>query len=611
MTDEPKVESDIEHRVVTLAGQGMSARAIARVLHIGRNRARRILCEHGQGRTEPHSALPQKRSHKTKRPSKLDPFMPKITDLFERYPDITAQRVFEELQAADYDGGYSIVKKLVREIRPQPAPKISRPTPTYGPGKMSESDWSPYKIRFLSGIVQEIQAFGYALPYSRRKCFSFHESNDLHALMDGHVKAFERLGGVAEVTKFDSQKPVVLRWEGGQPIYNLRFIDFATHYEFSPHACTRASPNEKPRVERSFWEIERSFLNGRSFVDLRDLNAQLVVWLDTICDVRKPKAGQRAILEAFAQEQPHLRPLPRHPYDTARVDYRVCDLEGCIVYQTNRYEVPYDHVTDILPVRVTATAIHIYAPDLREVAVHELRRKGAGERAKLPGREVPSRRRVDHERLEATFASLGDEATSFFAGLKQAQPRSTAYHARKIIALRERYSTADVHDALTHALSYGAFDFRSIERILLARATPRHLDVYVTEATREKLEAAWGPERTEPRALSEYDDLPCHGTQRRQQQQQQGDGPCHHDKAQPAPAQGANEAPCKTPPASNCASTSEPSASSTSTTTSSTPSSSGRSKKNPPTPPSSSGSLDTSLAPDSSDGSTDDSKPRE
>ena len=607
MTDEPKAMSKVEHEVVTLARQGMSARAIARALHIGRNRARRILREHGDARTEPHSALVEKKSHRTKRASKLDPFTPKITGLLERYPDITAQRVLEELLAAGYDGGSSIVKKRVREMRPPPAPKISRPTPTYGPGKMSESDGSPYKITFLSGIRQEIQALGYALPYSRRKCFSFHESNGLHALMDGHIQAFERLGGVAEVTKFDSQKPVVLRWEGGQPIYNPRFINFATHYEFLPHACTRASPNEKPRVERSFWELERSFLNGRSFVDLRDLNAQLVIWLDTVCDVRKPKPGQRAILDAFAQEQPHLRPLPRHHYDTARVAYRVCDLEGCIVYQTNRYEVPYDHVTDILPVRITATTIHIYAPDLREVATHELRRRGAGERAELLGRKVPSRRRVDHERLEATFASLGDEAASFFVGLARAQPRSTAYHAGKIIALRERYSTTDIHHALAHAMRYGAFDFHSIERILFARADPRQLDEYVTETTREKIEAAWGPERTEPRELSEYDDLPCH--RGRSAPRQRGDDPCPHDKNPPATGGAANEAPRKTPPASSCASTSETSASSTSTTRSSTPSSLAPSTSNPPTPPCSSGSSDTPLAPDSNDESSDGPKP--
>lgn len=600
MTHDPKAMDEHAHDVVTLAREGMSARAIARALHIGRNRVRRLMRKHARARAEPHSALPKKTPRA--RPSKLDRFAPKIADLLERYPDITAQRIFEELKAAGYEGGYSIVRMRVRAIRPRPPVKISLPTPTYAPGAMSESDWSPYKIPFRDGGVREVQAFGYALVYSRRKCFSFHETNDLHALMDGHILAFERLSGVAAQTKYDSQKPVVLRWEGGQPIYNPRFIDFATHYEFSPYACTRASPNEKPRVERSFWELERSFLNGRSFVDMRDLNAQLVDWLDTVCDVRKPRAGQRAILEAFAEERPHLSPLPRHHYDTARVGYRVCDLEGCVVYQTNRYEVPYDYVTDILPVRITAHAIHIYAPDLREVAVHELRRKGAGERAELSSRRVPDRRRPDYARLEASFAALGDGATDFFAGLRRAQPRSTAYHARKIIALRERYATADVHHALVHALRYGAFDYRSIERILLARAAPRRLDEYVTETTREKIETAWGRSHTVPRALSEYDELPCHRTR-----PQPGDDPCHHHEVLPvAPEQSAqpNLSPA-TQHAPSSASTSGPSASSASTMTSSTRSSISRSPASPPTPSSSSESSASPLAPVPSDGSSD------
>jgi len=32
--------------------------------------------------------------------------------------------------------------------------------------------------------------------------------------------------------------------------------------------CRKAAPNEKPRTERSFRELERSFLNGRSFIDV-------------------------------------------------------------------------------------------------------------------------------------------------------------------------------------------------------------------------------------------------------------------------------------------------------------------------------------------------------
>jgi transposase len=128
----------------------------------------------------------------------------------------------------------------------------------------------------------------------------------------------------------------VLRWEGRQPIYNPRFIDFATHYGFQVDACRPFHPNDKPRIERSFYELEKSFFNGRSFRDEDDLTEQLAHWQSTICDVRAHKKTKRTALELFAEERSHLLPLPAHHYDTARVSYRTCDIEGYVSWRGNR-----------------------------------------------------------------------------------------------------------------------------------------------------------------------------------------------------------------------------------------------------------------------------------
>ena len=187
-------------------------------------------------------------------------------------------------------------------------------------------------------------------------------------------------------------KSVVLRWEGRQPIYNPRFIDFATYYRFTPRACRPRHPNDKPGVERGFWDFERSFLNGRKFRDLVDMKQQLEQWMNEVSDKRPNRTTKMTPIERFAEEQPHLQPLPTHPYDTARVVYRVCDAEGRISFEGNRYEVPYQYVTEIVPVRITATEVFVYAADLTCIASHPRRRKGRGERAELPGRTVPASR---------------------------------------------------------------------------------------------------------------------------------------------------------------------------------------------------------------------------
>jgi hypothetical protein len=142
------------------------------------------------------------------------------------------------------------------------------------------------------------------------------------------------------------------------------------------------------------------------------------------------------------------------------------------------------------------------------VARHELRPRGAGETVDAPGHRPRPDRGPGLDQLRITYRELGAGADDFLTALEHAQPRSAAYHARRILAFRERYQTGDVLAAMDHAQQYGAFAYHAVERILAARAAPRRLDEYVAEATEKKLAAIVRQSRTEPRELSAYDALP-------------------------------------------------------------------------------------------------------
>jgi hypothetical protein len=240
------------------------------------------------------------------------------------------------------------------------------------------------------------------------------------------------------------------------------------------------------------------------------LKDQLVHWLDTIADLRPLKRMKRRTrMELFAEEQPLLRPLPRHPYDTARVVYELCEIEGFIAWEGNWYSLPYEYVTEILPVRITENELFVYRPDLTLIARHALRPRGAQEHSILPGHR-PSH--ADHgpdlDQLRSAFDGLGEPANAFLAALEKHEHRSAGYHARKILALRDGYDTADLLKAIEYALEYGALEHTAVERILAVQADRRRLDEYVAADTAKKLGAQRGPE---PRDLAEYDALPCRG----------------------------------------------------------------------------------------------------
>ena len=505
-------------QVTTLARQGMALRAIARTMGVARNTVKAILATQAAALAQPHSALPERPSRAPRR-SAVTPWVPRIAALLERFPDITAQRVFETIGREGYAGGYTVIKDHVRVARPPAPPTPSLPTPVWGPGEMAESDWTPCTSRLTDGRCLDLQIHGFVLCHSRRKIFEARDRADVHALMDAHVATFERLGGVPEACKYDCQKAVVLGWEGSKPVYNPRFLAFATYYGFRPVACRPRRPNDKAKVERSFWEYERSFLNGREFRSAEDFRAQLRACNDEVCDPRVHKKLKRPVIEMFAEEAPHLQPLPRHPYDTARVVYRLCAIDGFVAWDGNRYAVPYESLYDMLPLRITERELFVYAPDLHLVARHELAPKSAGLDVDPQGmHRTVARRGVDLDALRATFEDLGDEAKAFFdALLARHGTAQSGFHARQILLLRERFASDDIARALAQASRFGALEHGAIARILELDARPRSLAEYVTEDSARRARKALGRDETPGRDLREYDQLPIVGARRPQE----------------------------------------------------------------------------------------------
>jgi len=237
-------------------------------------------------------------------------------------------------------------------------------------------DWAVYTINFTDEGRRRVNLFSYVLGYSRRQYLRFTDSQDMTTLKSEHVRAFDHLGGAAAECLYDSMKTVVDRWEDDEPIYNTRFLAFATHYGFRPRACRPARPQTKGKVERPFYYVETSLLNARKFRSLEHLNQVTVTWLANVADVREHRKLGKTPLAAHAEEQPHLLALPAHPYDTARVVYRVVDVEGFVSYERNSYSVPWRLVGQMLAIRITETELIVYDHRLEEIARHELFLRG-------------------------------------------------------------------------------------------------------------------------------------------------------------------------------------------------------------------------------------------
>lgn len=494
----------LHNQIVRLYRGGGSIRGIARQLGISRHQVARVLAAHRAGRDEgSRGALPRP---KQKRASSLDEHEESLSQLVERYPDITAVRAHEELSQLGFAGGYGIVKRRLRQLRGARKREWVERFET-GPGVQAQMDYSTYTIDFTSEGRRRVHVFSYLLAYSRRQYLRFVESQDFTTTIREHVRAFEYFQGVAATCLYDNMKVVVTRHDGDEPVYNTRFLGFATHYGYRPLACRPRRSRTKGKVERPFYYVETNLLNGRAFQSLEHLNDVTRWWLREKADVRIHRETKERPLDRYQQEQPHLIPLPDHPYDTAEVVYRCVSVEGWIAYCQNHYSVPWRYIGLTLPVRITDEELIVYGPHIEEIARHSLFARHLTGQAHLQKEHQP---RDDAEKkyevLKQRYDELGPVAARFLEGLLKYR-RYGKDEAHKVLTLLETYHRHDLLAAIQRAVRYGAYSRSAIERILAIRAIPKTALDALAEKEQQQLKSLLGDRPVRPRSGKDYQKL--------------------------------------------------------------------------------------------------------
>ena len=123
---------------------------------------------------------------------------------------------------------------------------------------------------------------------------------------------------------------------GEEVRFNAAFVSFCEHYGSLPVACPPYWPRAKGKVEAGVKYLKGSFLAGRSFTTLADLNAQLDAWLGSVGNVRVHGTTNERPIDRYERERAMLRSAAALPvFDTRELLIRVVPSDAHVRVATD------------------------------------------------------------------------------------------------------------------------------------------------------------------------------------------------------------------------------------------------------------------------------------
>jgi transposase len=276
-----------------------------------------------------------------RRASMIDPYLPFVIRTWERYPKLTARRIYDMVVERGYPGCADHFRHRVAHLRPKPRAEAYLRLKTL-PGEQAQVDWAHFGKVQVGRATRPLMAFVMVLAYSRAIFVRFFYGQSMAPFLQGHVAALAFFGGCARVLLYDNLKSAVLERRGDLIRFHPTLLDIANHYRYEARPVAVGRGNEKGRVERGIRYVRDSFFAARKWSDLADLNGQAGEWaLSVAMERRWPEDPDLTVAEAFEKERPHLLQLPGDPFPAEeRVEVRV-GKTPYVRFDGNDYSVPH------------------------------------------------------------------------------------------------------------------------------------------------------------------------------------------------------------------------------------------------------------------------------
>ncbi|WP_047154061.1 IS21 family transposase [Aneurinibacillus tyrosinisolvens] len=413
---------------------------------------------------------PLQQSERKKREAEstlISAYIPYIQERLEKYPQLSAVRIHEEMTDMGYTGSIRTTRRGVAALRQPRKKRAYKPFETL-PGQQMQVDWATFTIHWPGGAKQTIYAFIAVLGYSRHVYVEYTTSMDMNTFLACHHHAFLHFKGVPQEVVYDNARTVTQERVGSIVRFQQELLAFSKHYGYRPHACWVLDPESKGKVESSVRYVQDNFFYGREFESMHHLNEEAITWCQRVA--RRVHGTTRKIpYECWKEEQAYLHLLPELPYLSSNMQVRKADKTGLISVEGNRYSVPWMYQNHNVRIVDHGDTFDVYNLEGEWLTAHTK----AKEKTKpiilddhYKDRPHGSLYRKQRS-LQTKFEGLGERAKEFAVGLSlEREGGSLRDQMESILRLTEIYPAVEVYEAIKRCCEFRNFTYGAVKRIV-------------------------------------------------------------------------------------------------------------------------------------------------
>jgi transposase len=367
---------------------------------------------------------------------------------------------------------YESVKRYVRALRGNRSPQ-AHPVIETAPGQESQVDYGEgpmVRDPPKTGKYRRTRLFLMTLGHSRKSVRLLCLKSSAETWAKLHEESFRRLGGATKTTVLDNLKEGVLKPDVYDPQLNPLYRDVLRHYGVVALPCRVRHPNRKGKVESGIGHTQKTPLKGMHFDSLEEAQSYLDRWDERWGNTRIHGTTKRQVAAMFAEEKPHLLPLPAEPFRYYRFGTRTVHLDGCVEVEGAYYMSPPGHIGRLL--HIQWDALHVRLIDPRSATLlREHIRTGAG-RYRIAPQDRPASTPPSTLRLLSRASNAGKSIGALCAEIHRREPDGAPRRILGVLALARKYGLPAVETGCALALEGGVPTYRFVRSYVEHHPTP-------------------------------------------------------------------------------------------------------------------------------------------